>query len=135
MIVAAAAATPLKGPDKVLQHIEIAVPVDNTINLQATGQRRIRLRWSRPQTGGSRIFYKLFRSPAATDYICFSRSPGADACTLVTVDLHTVRRQSVVDRPGPGTWTYRVGAAANWLDDTDLGDVFLLSNPVTVTVP
>lgn len=95
----------------------------------------MRLRWNRPQTAGSRIFYRLFRSPAATDYICFSSDPGADRCTLVSVDLRTVRTPSAVDRPGPGTWTYRVGAAANWLDDPELGDVFLLSNPVTVNVP
>ncbi len=134
-LVAAAAATPLEGPDKVLQHVEIGVPVDDAIDLQATGRRIVGLRWSRPQTGGSDVFYKLFRSPADTDYICFSHDPGADACTLVAVDLRTVRKPRAVDRPGPGTWTYRVGAAANWLDDPELGDVFLLSNPVTVTVP
>ena len=53
----------------------------------------------------------------------------------MSVELKTLRKTSAVDRPGPGTWTYRVGAAANWIDDPELGDVFLLSNPVTVTVP
>ena len=134
-IVAAAAATPLTGPAKVLQHIEIAVPVDDAIHLEATGRRVVRLRWSRPPTGGSGIFYRVFRSPADTDQICFSHDRGADQCTLVSVELKTVRKQVAVDRPGPGTWTYRVGAGANWLDDPELGDVFLLSNPVIVTVP
>jgi hypothetical protein len=134
-LAAAAATTPLKGPDKVLQQAEIAVVVDKAIDLQAAGRRIVRLRWNRPQTRGSSIFYKLFRSPAATDYICFSHDPGADECTLVSVELKTVRKPIAVDRPGPGRWTYRVGAAANWLDDPGLGDVFLLSNPVTVTLP
>lgn len=134
-LVAAAAATPLKGPGKVLQHIEIAVPVDAAIHLEATGRRVVRLGWSRPQTGGSDVFYKVFRSPADTDYICFSHDRGADQCTLVSVELKTVRKPGAVDRPGPGTWTYRVGAGANWLDDPELGDVFLLSNPVTVDIP
>ena len=49
--------------------------------------------------------------------------------------MQTTRDRKVIDRPGPGTWTYRVGAGANWVDDPELGDVFLLSNPVTVTVP
>ncbi len=70
-----------------------------------------------------------------TDYLCFTDGGGADRCTLVSVELKTLRKTSAVDRPGPGTWTYRVGAAANWIDDPELGDVFLLSNPVTVTVP
>jgi hypothetical protein len=133
-IVAAAAASPLRGPDEVLQHIEIAVPVRD-IDLEAKGRRIVRLRWSKPETGSTRVFYKLFRSPAATDYLCFTDGSGADRCTLVSVELGTLRKRSAIDRPGPGTWTYRVGAAANWIDDPDLGDVFLLSNPVTVTVP
>ena len=54
---------------------------------------------------------------------------------LASPELRTTRRSAAVDRPGPGTWTYRVGAAANWVDDPEMGDVFLLSNPVTVTVP
>jgi hypothetical protein len=132
-VVAAAASSPLRGPDKVLQHDEIALPVED-IDLETRGQRAIRLNWSTPDTGSTRVFYKLFRSPAATDYLCFTGS-GADRCTLVSVELDTLRRTSAVDRPGPGTWTYRVGAAANWIDNPELGDVFLLSNPVTVTVP
>jgi hypothetical protein len=133
-VVAAAAASPLRGPDEVLQHIEIAVPVED-LNLEAQGQRVIRLRWDEPDTGSTSVFYKLFRSPADTDYLCFTDGPGADRCTLVAVELDTLRNTSAIDRPGPGTWTYRVGAAANWIDDPTLGDVFLLSNPVTVTVP
>jgi hypothetical protein len=134
-IVAAAAASPLRGPDDVLQDGEIALPVKD-IELEATSNRgSVRLTWSEPKTGSTRVFYKLFRSPAETDYLCFSGGSGADRCTLVTVELRTLRKTGAVDRPGPGNWTYRVGAAANWIDDPELGDVFLLSNPVTVTVP
>ena len=35
----------------------------------------------------------------------------------------------------PGRWTYRVGVAANWLDDPSLGDVVLVSAGAVVTVP
>jgi hypothetical protein len=134
-VVAAAAASPLKGPDEVLQHIEIGLPVED-IDLEAERRgRTVRLTWSEPETGSTRVFYKLFRSPAETDYLCFSGGSGADRCTLVSVELDTLRKTTAVDRPGTGTWTYRVGAAANWVDDPELGDVFLLSNPVTVRVP
>ena len=54
-----------------LQHIEIAVPVRG-IDLEATGAPVVRLSWSEPDTGSTRIFYKLFRSPANTDYLCFT---------------------------------------------------------------
>ena len=40
-----------------------------------------------------------------------------------------------VDRPGRGTWTYRLGLAANWLNSPDYGDVFTVGPPVTVRVP
>jgi hypothetical protein len=46
----------------------------------------------------------------------------------------STKATSFVDRPGPGTWTYRIGVAANWLNDPNLGDVTLLGRPVTVTV-
>ena len=115
----------MRGPDEVLQHIEIGLPVSG-IELEAQGRRVVRLSWSKPKTGSTRVFYKLFRSPADTDYLCFTDGSGADRCTLVSVELDTLRRTSAVDRPGPGAWTYRVGAAANWVDDPELGDVFLL---------
>ena len=37
--------------------------------------------------------------------------------------------------PGAGNWSYRIGVAANWLNDPTLGDVYVVSPPVTVTVP
>ncbi len=135
-IVSAAAATPVHGGKDVLQNAEIAVPVGHGMRLTATTKGKlVSLDWTSPTTRGTDVFYKLFRSPADTDYLCFSHHPGADECPLVSVELHTLRRTSIVDRPGTGTWTYRVGAGANWLDDPKLGDVFQLSNPVTVIIP
>ena len=45
-----------------------------------------------PDTGSTRVFYKLFRSPADTDYLCFTDGSGADRCTLVSVELETLRK-------------------------------------------
>jgi hypothetical protein len=112
------------------------VPVGHGMKLTAaTRGKLVQLDWTAPTKRGTDVFYKLYRSPADTDYLCFSHHPGADECPLVSVELHTLRRTSLVDRPGTGTWTYRVGAGANWLDDPTLGDVFQLSNPVTVVIP
>jgi hypothetical protein len=136
-IAATAAVQPTKTSDRVLQEAGIATPVHGELTLQ--GNRRgntIMLEWNRPRTRGSRVFFKVFRSPAAVDHLCFDSSEGgASQCVLSSQELRTARGTSATDRPGSGTWTYRVGAAANWLDDTELGDVFLLSNPVTVRVP
>jgi hypothetical protein len=47
----------------------------------------------------------------------------------------TTRTTTFVEQPGPGSWTYRIGASANWLDDFAFGDVYVTSPAVTVTVP
>jgi hypothetical protein len=39
------------------------------------------------------------------------------------------RTTSFVDHPPAGAWIYRVGLVANWLDDSSLGDLILLSAP------
>jgi hypothetical protein len=46
----------------------------------------------------------------------------------------TTRSNEAVVQPGRGVWTYRVGVAANYLNDESLGDVFLVSRAVTVAV-
>ena len=136
-IVASAAVQPLITGERVLQESGIATPVDSELTLGS--ERRgpsIGLQWSAPRTNGSRIFYRVFRSAAEVDHLCSnSGSGGASQCVLSSREVQTTRDRKVIDRPGPGTWTYRVGAGANWVDDPELGDVFLLSNPVTVTVP
>ena len=50
-------------------------------------------------------------------------------------DVGSVRAPSFEDRPGAGSWSYRIGLAANWLNDIRLGDVYVVSPPVAVTVP
>ena len=80
---------------------------------------------STASTGAHRLLITTVSSPLGASVVA----------TLASPELRTTRRSAAVDRPGPGTWTYRVGAGANWVDDPEMGDVFLLSNPVTVTVP
>jgi len=54
---------------------------------------------------------------------------------LYMEDVATRRAPSFADRPGTGSWSYRIGVAANWVNDPTLGDVYVVSPPVTVTVP
>jgi hypothetical protein len=46
---------------------------------------------------------------------------------METLDITRERRYVDVDPPADAV--YRVGVAANWLDDTDRGDVFVISPP------
>jgi hypothetical protein len=56
-------------------------------------------------------------------------------CRLLVDNSFATRDTSLTDSPGKGTWSYRVAVSANWLDDTRLGDVYVVSPPLTVTVP
>jgi hypothetical protein len=132
---AVAAINPTDDPNRVLQEDGIAKPV-GAIELRATSHGNlIALDWDAPRASGANIFYRLYRSPSASDHSCAEATQGVGRCEVASPELRTTRRNFAVDSPGPGTWTYRVGAGANWVDDPEMGDVFLLSNPVTVTVP
>jgi hypothetical protein len=83
------------------------------------------------------VFYRVLRSyPSLSNggLSCSGAGNGANDCRLYMQTVGSTKARSFVDRPGPGKWTYRIGVAANWLDDPNFGDVTLLSRPVTVTV-
>ena len=66
--------------------------------------------------------------PRFPDMVCELR--GVDRCELRSETLVTTRDQRFVDPDPPPDAVYRIGVAANWLDETDRGDVFVLSPPV-----
>ena len=97
----------------------------------------VRLDWRpRPSAGGS-IFYRVLRKQGAGDgAACPGRLRNAsDSCQLFMDEVGSSRVTAFDDRPGRGTWTYRIGVAANWLNDPTLGDVYVVGKPVIVTVP
>jgi Dolichyl-phosphate-mannose-protein mannosyltransferase len=94
-------------------------------------------------------FYRVLRSrafdpaprvdastPAHEGVQCLRSRAGRGAldCRLSMDTVSVTSSSEVTDAPGPGRWTYRVGLSANWLNDTDLGDLLLVSPPATVTV-
>ena len=96
----------------------------------------MRLRWSGSEPGTASGFYHVLRRKGAPDVACAGRvNDSSNDCSLFTDSLTTTPGTSFTDRPGAGTWTYRIGVAANWLDDPTLGDVYVVSKPVIVTVP
>jgi hypothetical protein len=112
------------------------IPVSGTVDASAANGG-VRLAWHGMSPSTARAFYHVFRATGAhPDHFCAGRLNGsADNCVLVTHSIATTRRTTFTDRPGPGRWIYRIGVAANWVDDPKLGDVYVVTKPTIVTVP
>jgi hypothetical protein len=113
------------------------VPVSGAFGLHASAaDGTVRLSWRDRSASTASAFYRVLRSnrPGAT--ACAGRlGNAADDCRLYMDLVPTATRStSYVDRPQPGNWTYRIGVAANWRDDPTLGDIYVVSPPVSVTV-
>jgi hypothetical protein len=136
-LAAIAAASPLSGPPRaaVIQTPLIPANVDEGLSARAR-HGHVRLTWRPQHPAGGSVFFHIFRSAAAAVPFECPPGPPAEECKLAgETDLGTSRAATFVDRAPAGTWQYRVGVAANWLDDPAYGDVYVLSRPVTVTVP
>lgn len=125
----------------------VAVPVDSSfvpqVSVSSRGQD---LSWEPPATRGIRVFYVVFRSPAvlkAPDPTlppgregirCLPPTGGASDCRLEMTLIGRARGHSFYDPDAlKGRWTYRIGIAANWVNDENLGDVMVVSKPTTIT--
>ncbi len=114
------------------------VPVSAAINLHATAKDgRVDLAWSSRPAATASVFYRVMRATGGDAGLSCANTPGtsSDDCRLFTDSPGATSATSFVDHPGAGTWTYRIGLSANWLNDTRLGDVYVVSPPLTVTVP
>ncbi len=105
------------------------------------------LSWTTPYSGSVDVFYAVLRSTPRISGPDESREAdrqrrhllprakpahAAQDCHLFMPRIASVEGTSYVDRPPPGRWTYRVALASNWRNDTDGGDLLLVSEPVTV---
>jgi Dolichyl-phosphate-mannose-protein mannosyltransferase len=124
------------------------VPVTDSLHLTGTNDKRtVRLSWKAPYHGPVGVFYVVLRSPhrfpdptnpeerkVKDGVVCREqRSGAAKDCHLYMRRLEATKELRSVDHPPPGRWAYRIGLAANWLDDPTRGDVLLVSKPVTLT--
>ncbi len=108
-----------------------------------------RIAWTSPSAERTRVFFRVFRSritapasqgdpslPYAHQGLrCLPPSFGPTDCRIEMDLIGTTRAHEWRDVPKPGRWTYRVGLAANWIDDPSFGDTLMLSPPADVTVP
>ena len=110
----------------------IGVPEDpNVVSLTVTrvGGANV-LHWT-DSTTRARTFYRVYRASQLrgfSEMVCEYR--GVSRCDLRAETLTTTRAHSYVDRDPPPDALYRIGVAANWLDDDTRGDVFAISPPV-----
>jgi Dolichyl-phosphate-mannose-protein mannosyltransferase len=117
---------------------ENLVPVSGRIAPHARAHgREVRLAWRGRPARTAAVFYRVLRSPPPGDGSGCADAPEsvADDCRVYAQSPGATPTTSFVDHPGAGTWTYRIGVSANWLNDVRYGDVTVLSRPVTVTVP
>jgi hypothetical protein len=137
----------------------VVVPVDDSFRTSVVeagdGQH---ISWTKPGFAGAHAFYRVYRArylqvaylggtgglgdptlPRGVAGIrCLPRTAGASDCRLEMQPIGTTRGNTWIDpdRPLPqGRWSYRVGLVANWRDDPGIGDLVLLSTPVTVASP
>jgi len=111
------------------------LPVSSAVGIAAsTDGSVVHLRWRPGSSNPASVFYRVYRAKGV-DVACGGRlRNSSDDCRLYTDEVGSVRVPTFADRPGPGNWTYRVGVSANWLNDLQLGDVYVVSPPLTVTV-
>ena len=110
---------------------EIGVPADpDVISLEV---RRVgnanELTWT-DSTKRARTFYRVYRASQSrgfSEMVCDQR--GVSRCDLRAETLVTTRDHRYLDPNPPPDAIYRVGVAANWLDDESRGDVFAISPP------
>jgi hypothetical protein len=133
-----AAAEPLHGPNPRAYEVDVLIrTVDPALRLTAdvVGDR-VLLRWNPSQPPAAKVAYHIWRSGSPDGgAVCTPVPGGSDNCTLTMTDLGSPRGSGWVDRPGKGTWTYRLGLSASWLGTADTGDVYSVGPPVRVRVP
>jgi len=125
-----ATARQMNDPEDALLVNDILTPVDDgfEIRIRSDGPER-ELTWD---TGGgaSAVFYRVYRTAAGgADTSCSPNGSTSD-CRLELLLLGTTREGRFRDGSPPPGSIYRVGRAANWRDDPEGGDVFLISPPV-----
>jgi hypothetical protein len=109
----------------------IGVPVDGgvvSLDVRRVGGANV-LTWT-DSTKRARTFYRVYRSSLSrgfSEMVCELR--GGDRCDLRMETLVVTRERRYVDADPPADAIYRVGVAANWLDEADRGDVFVISPP------
>ena len=134
-LAAAALPRPIDSSQKALLVNGILIPVDPELKVTVTPHGEARtFTWTHPETKGTSVFYRVFRTGLGGPDTSCSTAKGAIRCDITPmIELTTTRRQRYTDGSPPPATRYRIGIAANWRDDAEGGDVFAVSPPVAAT--
>jgi hypothetical protein len=125
---------------------DLFVPTADDVGLRARSHPRgLQLTWRQSDVETASSFYVIYRSPLVytlegpderpiREGVLCEPTSGASRCAVEMDELARTRQRLFFDSPPPGDWTYRLGTAANWIDDPTQGDVFILSKPLNVRV-
>jgi hypothetical protein len=129
-----AATPPLQDNGRRAVRYGALVPVAETVRAEGDAAA-VRVRWRDESVPPAKVFYRVLRSPRADGGLECAGTPrgAAQDCRLGMDVVGTTRAASFTDHPGAGTWTYRIGITANWLNDVNYGDVTVVSRPTVVT--
>jgi hypothetical protein len=135
-VVVIAAARQVGDEGHMVDYAATLVPVRD-LGLEATPEGgSVRLTWKSEHVRSAKTFYTVLRTNRPNAGVTCAHFVQASVdCRLLVDNSFATRDTSLTDSPGKGTWSYRVAVSANWLDDTRLGDVYVVSPPLTVTVP
>ena len=135
-VVVIAAARQVGDEAHMLDYADTLVPIRD-LGLKATQDgNAVRLTWNGQHVSPAKTFYTVLRTNRPAGGVTCAHVTGASVdCRLDVDNLFPTRATSLTDSPGLGTWSYRVTVSANWLNDTQQGDAYVVSPPVVVTVP
>lgn len=105
------------------------VAVSDELALRPTREGAdLRLEWTKPGTGATSVYYRLFRAGLGQELECFEA--GTRQCILRAAPFDTIEgtRHTIPLLPG----VYRLGMAANWLGEKGVGETLLLGPPLTI---
>jgi hypothetical protein len=130
-LVAVVAVGAMSSPPRAILVNTILTPVDEAVAVEVRPEGEAReVTWSHPGLGSTRVFYRVYRTGAdGADVDCVDRG-AATECALEMVLLGTTREPRWRDGSPPPGARYRIGVAANALDDASQGDVVAISPPV-----
>jgi hypothetical protein len=119
-----------------LDYTATLVPVRDLGLKATTNGGAVRLTWKSQHASPAKTFYTVLRTNQPDAGVtCAHVTDASVDCRLVVDNSFPTRVTSLTDSPGKGTWSYRVTVSANWVNDTQLGDAYVVSPPVAVTVP
>ena len=133
---AIAAASPSTGPERAVMQDDagnfILTAVEEGVELElTTTDEGVQLTWTDGGPWRADVFYRVYRSEGSGTECEHTEGSRAVYCYIRSLPIATTRETSYLDPSPPPDATYRVGVAANWVDDPEQGDVFAFSPPAT----